>query len=123
MDGIYETLQMKDITDEFDPKEIETQKLLGILTTIFPFLFFLPFISYKDSLLAKKISNHSFVLLVALIAVGIVSSIVSHIPLIGWLISKVLWLAYFVLVVIIIMDSANNKVRTLPFGIDIAIFK
>lgn len=123
MDGIYETLQMKDITDEFDPKEIETQKLLGILTTIFPFLFFLPFISYKDSLLAKKISNNSFVLLIALVAVGIVSSIISHIPLIGWLISKVLWLAYFALVVIIIMDSANNKVRTLPFGIDIAIFK
>ena len=39
MEGIYNSLQMEEITDQFDPGEMEEQKVVSILVFFIEFLF------------------------------------------------------------------------------------
>ena len=48
MDGIYNSLQMEEITDQYDPAEMEQQKGLAIVAFLLPFLFFIPITSNRD---------------------------------------------------------------------------
>lgn len=123
MDAIYDALQMEDITAEYDPTELETQKLLTIIAFLFPILFFLPYISYKDSLLAKKISNQILTIFLGSIALSIASLILGLIPILGTLIVWVASLGIFAVMILRVIDAANNRVRTLPFKVDLEIFK
>lgn len=123
MDAIYDALQMEDITAEYDPTELETQKLLTIIAFLFPILFFLPYISYKDSLLAKKISNQILTIFLGSIALSIASLILGLIPILGTLIVCVASLGIFAVMILRVIDAANNRVRTLPFKVDLEIFK
>lgn len=123
MDAIYDILKMEDITDQYDSTEIQNQKALAIVVFILSFLFFLPFISYKDSALAKKISNQSFNILLAEIALSIISAIVGIIPFLGWLIKFVICVASFAFVVLKVIDMVNGKIRSNPYGFEIEIFK
>ncbi|MDO5147849.1 MAG: hypothetical protein ACI4KB_01450 [Oscillospiraceae bacterium] len=123
MEGIYNSLQMEEITDQFDPGEMEEQKVISILVFFIEFLFFIPIVSYKDSAYAKTVANQALTLFVAGIALGIVGSIIGMIPFIGGLIAKLISLLLVVLAITKIIDAANGKIRNLPFGIIIPAFK
>ena len=81
MDGIYNSLQMEDITDQYDPAEMEQQKGLAIVAYLLPFLFFIPAVSNKDSLYAKTVANQSLTNCAALILISILRVILANIPL------------------------------------------
>lgn len=123
MDKIYETLKMEDITAIHDAAEIEKDKALAIVAFIFWFLFFLPAVASKDSRYAKAVSNQAFTLLLMIIAIGIAGVILAFIPVLGALLVLVIRLAYFALIVLKIVDAAQGRIRKLPFGFEVEIFK
>jgi len=123
MENIYNTLKIEEITDQYDPADIEQQKGIAIVSFFLSFLFFLPIVSNKDSKFAKTVANQSLTILVAEIVLTVVNKILMHIPLIGWLIGSVISLACVAFVIIKIVDVANGKIRTLPYGFVIPAFK
>lgn len=120
MDQIYTTLQMNDITDEFEQTEVQEQKVLTIVCLIISILFFLPAVSYKDSAYAKTLSNQLFTIFI----VNLINTIVvQNIPVVGKIVGTLISLVLFVLIILKIVDAAGGKLRSLPFGQSLNIFK
>ncbi|MDD6081789.1 MAG: hypothetical protein PUB89_02935 [Oscillospiraceae bacterium] len=123
MEGIYNSLQMEEITDQFDPGEMEEQKVVSILVFFIEFLFFIPIVSYKDSAYAKTVANQTLTLFVAGIVSQILGKILGYIPILGGIAAWLISIALLVLAITKIIDAANGKIRNLPFGIIIPAFK
>lgn len=123
MEGIYNSLQMEEITDQFDPGEMEEQKVVSILVFFIEFLFFIPIVSYKDSAYAKTVANQTLTLFVAGIVSRILGKILGYIPILGGIAAWLISIALLVLAITKIIDAANGKIRNLPFGIIIPAFK
>ena len=126
MDGIYNSLQMEEITDQYNPAEMEQQKGLAIVAYLLPFLFFIPAVSNNDALYAKTVANQSLTNCAALILISILRAILANIPFIGGIFSFVLGILVFVIWVLIILkivDAVNGKMRKMPFGFEISAFK
>ena len=123
MEGIYNSLQMEEITDQFDPGEMEEQKVVSILVFFIEFLFFIPLVSYKDSAYAKTVANQTLTLFVAGIVSRIIGKILGYIPVLGGIAAWLISIALLVLAITKIIDAANGKIRNLPFGIIIPAFK
>ena len=123
MEGIYNSLQMEEITDQFDSGEMEEQKVISILVFFIEFLFFIPVLSYKDSSYAKTVANQSLTLFVAGIISQILGKILGYIPILGGIVAWLISIALLVLAITKIIDAANGKIRNLPFGIIIPAFK
>ena len=123
MEGIYNSLQMEEITDQFDPGEMEEQKVVSILVFFIEFLFFNPIVSYKDSAYAKTVANQTLTLFVAGIVSRIIGKILGYIPVLGGIAAWLISIALLVLAITKIIDAANGKIRNLPFGIIIPAFK
>ena len=123
MEGIYNSLQMEEITDQFDTGEMEEQKVVSILVFFIEFLFFIPIVSYKDSAYAKTVANQTLTLFVAGIVSRIIGKILGYIPVLGGIAAWLISIALLVLAITKIIDAANGKIRNLPFGIIIPAFK
>lgn len=126
MENLYNSLQMEDITDQYDPAEMEQQKGLAIVAYLFEILFFLPIMSNKDSAYAKTVANQSLTIAAASLAVYVIRIIIGKIPVLGGilgLILSVVSLAILVLSILKIVDAVNGKMRKLPFGFEISAFK
>lgn len=123
MEGIYNSFQMEEITDQFDPGEMEEQKVVSILVFFIEFLFFIPIVSYKDSAYAKTVANQTLTLFVAGIVSRIIGKILGYIPVLGGIAAWLISIALLVLAITKIIDAANGKIRNLPFGIIIPAFK
>ena len=80
MENLYNSLQMEDITDQYDPAEMEQQKGLAIVAYLFEILFFLPIMSNKDSAYAKTVANQSLTIAAASLAVYVIRIIIGKIP-------------------------------------------
>ena len=126
MENLYNSLQMEEITDQYDPAEMEQQKGLTIVAFLFEFLFFLPIMSNKDSAYAKTVANQALTIAVANLAVSILSRILGKIPVLGAILGLVFSLVSIALVILCILkivDAVNGKMRKLPFGFEISAFK
>ncbi len=126
MENLYNSLQMEEITDQYDPAEMEQQKGLAIVAFIFEILFFLPVVSNKESAYAKTVANQSLTIAVANIVLNILSRMIGKIPVLGSILGLVLSLcsiALFILCIMKIVDAVNGKMRKLPFGFEISAFK
>ena len=107
----------KDYTEEFDPQDIEQNKLMAVLAYL-SWLVLIPLFAAKESKFARFHCNQGIVLAIAEIAVWIVFGILRRLPLIGWLfaiIEALISLACFVLAVIGIVNAVNGKAKELPF--------
>jgi len=126
MENLYNSLQMEEITDQYDPAEMEQQKGLTIVAFLFEILFFLPILSNKDSAYAKTVANQALTIAAANIVVSILSRIIGKIPVLGAILGLVLSLVSIALVILCILkivDAVNGKMRKLPFGFEISAFK
>jgi len=126
MENLYNSLQMEEITDQYDPAEMEQQKGLTIVAFLFEILFFLPIMSNKDSAYAKTVANQALTIAAANIVVSILSRIIGKIPVLGAILGLVLSLVSIALVILCILkivDAVNGKMRKLPFGFEISAFK
>lgn len=107
----------KDYTEEYDPKDIEQNKLMAVLAYL-SWLVLIPLFAAKESKFARFHCNQGIVLAVVEIAVWVVFGILRHLPLIGWLFAIVeglISLVCFIFAVIGIINAVNGKAKELPF--------
>ena len=109
-----------DTTTQFDPKDIESNKAMGVLAYL-GILVLIPLFAAKESKFARFHTNQGLVLCIAEILYGVAYSILSGIILaISWrlyaLVSiiGILGLVFFVFAVIGIINAANGKAKELP---------
>ena len=119
MDKIDEILEnFNDMNTErtFDSNEISKNSIFAILAYLIPILFFLPFITDKNSAYCKFHANESFLWLITLIVLGVVCGIIGLIPIIGFIVKRIA----FPLIVLgidfaMVYGSIKGKAYRLPF--------
>ncbi len=105
-----------DHTTEFDPKDIEANKAMGLLGYL---IFFIPLIAAKESSFAKYHANQGFVLFLGFV----LSSILFIIPILGWILAPILYVICGVFSVLGIINALNGKAKDLPIVGKFKIFK
>lgn len=106
-----------DTTADFDPTDIESNKVMAILAYI-SWLVLIPLFAAKNSKFARYHCNQGIVLAIAEIICWILLGILDGLPLIGWLfgiLNGLFSLVCLVFSVIGIMNAANGKAKELPF--------
>lgn len=106
---INEVLNTADTTQDFDPEDINTNKVMAILCYL-GILIVVPFISAKDSKFVKYHLNQGLILLLLGIAIGIVGCI----PVVGSILNGVGGLVCLILMVIGILNAARGEAKELP---------
>ena len=111
----------KDTTQEYDPQDIDKNKVMAILA-YFGILVFIPIFAAKDSKFARFHSNQGLILLIAAFLYYIAYTILCTVILaISW---RLLWLTsiigiiglvFFVWFIIGIVNAAQGKAKELPF--------
>lgn len=91
-----------------DPADAAENKAMGIVAYI---IFFLPLIVAKQSRFAMYHANQGLLLLIFFIAFNIV---LSFIPFIGWILTPLAYLAWFVFLILGIINAANGQLKPLP---------
>lgn len=98
-----------DTTAEYDPKDIEDNKVMALLAYI-GFLFLVPLLAAKESKFARFHTNQGIVLFIA----ELILSIVAIIPILGWIVSTVGGIILFVLTILGIVNAVQGKAKELP---------
>ena len=94
-----------DTTDHYDPRDIESNKLMGILCYL-SILWLVPYFTTKDSPFVRFHLNQGLTVLI----IGLVGACLQFIPVVGWLVS----VAAFALSIIGIVNVVSGKVQELP---------
>ena len=120
MADVNETLKKlndtPDLTEEFDPEDIEKNKLMGILAYIH-ILVLIPIFAAKDSKFARLHANQGLVLFIAAVIFEILMGALSWIPIVNiiiFIIGGLGHLCWLALVIIGILNVANGKAKELP---------
>ncbi len=98
-----------------ESKEVEEGKIfafLGVFLTIIGFVIVL--LAKKDNKYAMYYGKQGLVLFIACIIAMIISSILSFIPLIGWLVGIALNIGLFVLWLIGFINALSGKEKPIP---------
>ena len=108
-DKAKEILNTPDLSAEFDPADIEANKVFAILSYI-GLLWLIPLLAAPNSKYAKFHTNQGLVLWVAGVLVGIVAII----PILGWIAAGIGGIITFVLMIIGIINAGSGKAKQLP---------
>lgn len=92
---------------EFDPQDIEANKTMSMLAYI---LFFLPLVACKDSAFGKFHANQGLLVWILFI----VSSIIGIIPILGTIVSMVLYVVGVIFVILGIVNTSKGLAKPLP---------
>jgi len=114
---INEFNNTKDSTSEFDPNDIQQNKVMAILAYL-SWLVLIPLFAAKESKFARYHCNQGIMLAIAEIIVWVISGILSIIPYVGWIfivLNSLISLVCFVFAVTGIINAANGKAKELPF--------
>ena len=105
-----------DYTDQFDPQDINSNKVMGVLAYL-GILLLIPLLAAKDSPFARFHTNQGLIVLILGIAVGIVNMILGWIPVVGGIIGWILSICLFIFAVLGIVNVVQGKAKDLPlFG-------
>lgn len=110
----------EDTTDQFDPEDIQKNKVMAVLSYI-GILVLVPILGAKDSKFARYHANQGLLLLIASVAYNIALRIVNAIlyaiswrlAFIGTILS-VASIVFFVLMILGIVNAANGRAKELP---------
>ena len=114
---INEFNNTKDSTSEFDPNDIQQNKVMAILAYL-SWLVLIPLFAAKESKFARYHCNQGIMLAIAEIVVWVIFGILSIIPYVGWIfivLNSLISLVCFVFAVTGIINAANGKAKELPF--------
>lgn len=102
--------QPQPMMEKPDPKDVEENKLWGILAYI---LFFLPLLFAKDSKFAMYHAKQGLILFIFALLVNVIGSIV---PIVGWFIVLPLGnIVIIIFAVIGIINAAKGETKELPW--------
>lgn len=121
-----DVLQTPDVTSEFDPQDINQNKVMAVLA-YFGILFLVPLLAAKESKFAQFHANQGIVLCILWIAIGILNFILSMIlrnaSWISSILCSLLYLVRGILAIIGIVNAAQGKAKELPIIGKIKILK
>lgn len=109
-------MNTEDFTDKMDPKDIEENKVMGVLAYI-GILVLIPIIAAPKSKFARFHSNQGLLLMIIEIVCGVLFGLLGLIPTIGWIfytINGLIDLCCLFLLVIGIINVSRGKARVLP---------
>lgn len=87
---------------------VDNSKVMAIVAY---FIFFLPLLTeYKDNDFVKYHVKQSILILLVGVGIGVISSI----PVIGWIVGMLAWMALVILWVMGILNAASGKKQPLP---------
>lgn len=114
---IKEFNNTKDSTSEFDPNDVQQNKVMAILAYL-SWLVLIPLFAAKESKFARYHCNQGIMLAIAEIIVWVIFGILSMIPYVGWIfivLNSLISLVCLVFAVTGIINAANGKAKELPF--------
>lgn len=109
-------MNTEDYTDKMDAKDIEENKVMGVLAYI-GILVLIPIIAAPKSKFARFHSNQGLLLMIIEIVCGVLFGLLGLIPTIGWIfytINGLIDLCCLFLLVIGIINVSRGKARVLP---------
>ena len=112
-DAIRNLNNTADTTNEFDPADIEKNKILAVLA-YFGILFLVPLLAGKDSKFAQYHANQGIILFITWLIAMVARIMVAQIPLIGGITSKAIYVLMIILCIIGIVNAAQGKAKELP---------
>lgn len=124
-DKLNELTKMEDKTSEFDPKDIQDNKVMAILAYL-SWLVLVPILAARESKFAMFHANQGILLAIAEVAVWVVFGVLSIIPFLGFIfiilnvLCNVVFLVYAILGII---NAANGQAKELPIIGKIRILK
>jgi len=92
-----------------DPQDIEKNKAYAVLAYI-SILFLVPLLAAKDSPYARFHTNQGLVLFLLEVALNILLAI----PVLGWILAPIGWIAVVVFAVMGIINAAQGECKPLP---------
>ncbi len=109
VDSVKELNNTKDTTAEFDPADIEKNKILCLFSYL-GILFLIPLLACQDSKFARYHVNQGIILFLA----NLILSAVAIIPILGWIAGGIGSIIAFVLMIIGIINAVQGKAKELP---------
>ncbi len=117
LDTVKELNNTKDTTSDFDPADIEKNKILSLFSYL-GILFLIPLLACQDSKFARYHVNQGIILFLAELVYGVVCGIVTvvimWIPVIGLIICGLLSLVPLVFKIIGIVNAVQGRAKELP---------
>lgn len=105
-----------DTTSEFDPADIEQNKVMAIFAYL-SWLVLIPIFGAKQSKFARFHANQGLALAIAEIICWVVLGILVRLPLIGWIfgiVESLFSLVCLIFAIIGIVNAVNGKAKELP---------
>jgi len=99
----------------FDPKDVEENKVLASLSYI-SILFLIPLLVKRESKFCVEHAKQGL----ALFIVELVLSIIGYIPIIGWIIFRIGWIILFIVSLIAFIYALQGKFWKIPVVYEIA---
>lgn len=109
-------LDTKDTTSDYDAKDIESNKVMGVLAYL-SWLVLIPLIAAKDSKFARYHCNQGLILAIAEIIAWVVFGLLSWIPYVGIIFAIIEWaisIVCFCFMIIGIIFAAQGQAKELP---------
>lgn len=97
----------------FDANDVAQNKAMGILAYL-GFLFLVPLLAAKNSPYARFHANQGLVLFLVDIALGVVSVVFGLIPIVGMIVSLIIYIGIIALMVIGILNACSGEPKKLP---------
>ena len=116
MANTNELFKIVDRTSEFEEKDAQDNKVMGILAYLF-LLVLVPIFAAKESKWARFHANQGLVLAIIEGALYVTMAVLRWIPVLGWIVNIVCWLANIgcvVLAVLGIVAAAKGQAKDLP---------
>ena len=109
VDAVKELNNTKDTTSEFDPADIEKNKVLCLFAYL-GILFLIPLLACQDSKFARYHVNQGIILFIANMILGVIAVI----PILGWIVGGIGSIIAFVLMIIGIVNAVQGQAKELP---------
>jgi uncharacterized membrane protein len=116
LENILEQFNDLDTERTFNDYDANKSGVFAVFAYLIPVLFFLPYVSDNNSAYCKFHSNQSFIWLITVIALGILSMIIGIIPVIGFIVKRIAFpLIILAIDLAFIIGSLKGKAYKLPF--------
>ncbi len=112
-----ELLNPNDQSSQFDPSDIEQNKILAAVAGV-PILFWVPLVACGGSAFGKFYANQGLILTILSIAVAVVCAVLGIIPVIGGFLAGILGtvcgLVILAGMLLLVISAATGKAKELP---------
>lgn len=108
-----ELMNTPDTTAEYDPADIEANKVLSLLSYL-GILWLIPLLAAPKSRFARFHVNQGLTLWIANLIVGVATPVLAVIPILGWIAAFVLGIITLALMIIGIVNAVQGRAKQLP---------